>query len=290
MPIPSAEAAPRSFDSRNITAGALAVAALLVSFIGFFSWETWRGEKTKTLGSLQTTAEIESRALDLYFRRHEKALEALRDDIFDSSGRLLPAAWVYAALWRAQQREPDWVVTAINDLDGNILNSSRGTPSVRTPVAADWIRSIEAFRQGAKMSIGRANVSRLTREWVVPLRFGVRDREGKLIYVLLAIMPLSKPISFWEGAQFPPGGGVGVMHVADAVYLIGRYPLPANADAADIFGKPRPGEFAKSLMSGNLPHSGYYDGRAALTGVSSLWGYARLANYPLIFFIQSPTS
>ena len=290
-PIRTAGAGPRpSSNLRYLRAGALAMAILLIVFAAFFSWDMWETEKTREFERLRATAEVESRAIESYFKRHERNLESLRDDIYDSNGSLIPREKLQAILRKAQQADPDRAVVAVNDLEGNIIASSHGTPAVRAPVAADWRGSIEALRQGANMSIGHANISRVTRQWVFPLRVGMRDREGKLANVVIAILPLTRPISFWEGTDFPPGGGIGIMQVADAVYLLARHPLPPNADLKEIYGKPRPGEFAQLLMRGNLPASGTYDGRAALTGAPALWGYARLTNYPLVMFVQSPTA
>mgnify|MGYP003348214042 CR=1 FL=1 len=155
---------------------------------------------------------------------------------------------------------------------------------------ADLSRAVEELRRDNRLNIGRAVRGRVTNEWVVPLRLGIYDGKGTLTHVIAAALPLTRPISFWEGVPFPNSGGVAINLVREDVYLIGRYPLPQGATAEEVYGAPRTGEFAQRLAQGKLLASGVYQGTAALTGESVLWGYGRLQRYPLAFVIQAPST
>ena len=280
---------------RNWLLGARAFSILLAIFVVLFSWQTWRSEKGKISDNLKTTAEVESRALERYFQRHERAIQGLREDILDPDGQLLPDEKVHTLLRKAVSREQDWLSVVINTAEGKIVNSSRSLPSAieaqqRGRYNADLSRAVEELRRDNRLNIGRAVRGRVTNEWVVPLRLGIYDGKGTLTHVIAAALPLTRPISFWEGVPFPNSGGVAINLVREDVYLIGRYPLPQGATAEEVYGAPRTGEFAQRLAQGKLLASGVYQGTAALTGESVLWGYGRLQRYPLAFVIQAPST
>ena len=279
--------------SRYVTMGVLAVAIMMLAYLAAFSLTTWSQQKAVTFEYLQTTAEVESRALDAYFRHSEQSLRDLRNTIFDADGRLIDKTQAYAALQRALQSEPDWQLASISDLDGKTEMATTVPLSTYVPAVSAWTRpgwasALNELRLGVAMSIGRGLESTTTHKWVMPLRFGVRDRNGNLTYILSAAMPLARPLGFWSGLRLPPDGAVAILRVDEAVYLIARNPLPPSITAAEAYGEPRTADFAQRLLAGKLPSSGTYDGPAGLTGTSVLWGYARLYNYPLVFLMQSP--
>lgn len=279
--------------SRYLTVGALALAIMLAAYLAAFSWNAWSQQKAGTFDYLRTTAEVEARTLNAFFEHHEQSLKQLRDRLFDIDGRLIDTAGAQDALHQAMADEPDWRMAYIADLDGKIALASAASIAGRfnglsLSTRPGWAGSVNELRHGALMSIGRDLENPVTHEWVLPLRFGVRDREGNLTHILAAAIPLDRPLAFWQDRKLPPEAAVGILRVDDAVYLVARNPLPPSTTAADAYGTTRTADFGQLLLAGKLPLVGTYEGAAGLTGEPMLWGHARLSSYPVVFFIQSP--
>jgi len=128
---------PAAVAGRYITAGALALAIMLIVYLAAFSWNTWSQQKKATFEYLQTTAEVESRALNGFFRHSAQSLKQLRQSIFDSDGQLIDRTRAYDALQQMMKSEPDWLVAYVASSNGQIELTTR-LPKAAAPSDSTW--------------------------------------------------------------------------------------------------------------------------------------------------------
>jgi PAS domain S-box-containing protein len=279
-----------SLSIRNLRwAGGLAV-LMLLGFGVTFSWQSWQAEKTDATQHLSALAELGANALDSHFFQLERALELLSRDLFDKDGALdaQRAQFLLKRFIEVHAELPD---IALVRSDGQILVTAKSAPGAALPSAAkepSFIQARDELLTGQTLSIARPLIGLVIKEWVIPFRYGIRDRRGNLVFIINAGMPLSKPQSFWENAPLPEGTAAGLRRDDD--YLVSRYPIPSDVDLKNFYGKPLTGVLGRYLRQEQYPVRGVVEGTGSIAGAGTLFVFHRLAHYPLTFFILTPLS
>jgi len=275
--------------TRSTRRGGALLALCLAMVAVAFSWKSWQDHKADEIRHATVLVDLGEKSLNSYFRQIENALGLLSRDVLDERGRIAPAT-AQSRVKALKNAYPDLLAVNIAALDGSILVSS--IPEVKLPATVSNLdsfrRSVEELAKQQHLRIGRPNVGAIGKEWVIPLRYGLRDTGGNLRYVLAATLPLSKPQSFWKDAALPAGTALGLM--LDDGYLVGRYPVPQSLDLHEIYGKPRTGALIEHLQAKQFPVNGAIEGRSSLDGPDYLTVFRRLSNYPVTLFIAVPLS
>lgn len=169
----------------------------LVGFAGTYSWVSWQSNKADELRHAEQLAELGEKSLNAYFSQIEFALRLTGQDLLDERGRLDPIA-AQSRLIGLVKANPNLVSANIISLDGFIILSSN--PEARLPAPVPNIASLNHYigelSKGQSLGIGLPFIGPFVKEWLIPLRYAVRDAVGNLRYVLTATMPLSRPQSF----------------------------------------------------------------------------------------------
>jgi signal transduction histidine kinase len=277
-----------ALDRRRVV---VAYVALLLAFGAAYSWTSWQSEREREMKYLSALAELGEKSVDTYIAQLESALTMLSGDL-RAPGGAVDLERAATVLTRFKLAYRDLQVVVLTRADGQIVASSESARGAARPTLAEepsFVLAREELMQGRNFSIGRPFLGLISNEWIIPMRFGVRDSSGKLQYVLGLGVPLSKTQSLWKDAPLPAGAALGLMR--DDGYMVTRYPVPARVELASVYGKPLTGgPLPRLLAQGNAPASGIVEGQSAVARVETIVLYRRLSHYPLTFFVAYPAA
>ena len=272
------------------TYGAFALLALsLFGFAAAYSWVSWQSHKAEEVRHAEALVDIGEKSLNAYFSQVGVALALTSQDLLDGHGRIDPVA-ARSRLVALTKANPDLVTANISSLDGLVILSSHPDASLPAPVPnkASFNQAIDELSKGQSLGIGRPFIGPYSREWLIPLRYALRDAAGSPRYLLTVTLPLSRSQSFWKDAALPAGMALGLLR--DDGYLVSRHPVPKSLDLAEIYGKPRTGGLVRHLQAQQFPVEGQLEGPNTLDGSNQLVVFRRLASHPLTFFVTQPVS
>ena len=275
---------------RNLQRTFALLSLLLVLFGAVLSWMSWHAEFNRQANQLAILAEMGEQALNTYLGSIARALRDLSREIGDADGKI-DLETTAVKLQRFKKSHAELRAVNFNSVDGQILASSERLPSGRLPSLANQVSfqlSVTELQQGAALSIGRPLLGPLVGEWIIPIRYGIRDSDGKLRFILAAGLPVTRTYDFWKDAPLPPGTALGMMR--DDFYLLSRYPLPPGKKLDDLLAKPRTGPMARYIEQHNYPLKGIVDGVSSVSAENALFAFHRLQDYPITFSVATPKS
>lgn len=261
-------------------------ACVAVTIISSWLWRSWQESKTYEFSHLATIAEITGNSLENYFSRYEHQMRVLGNDLLAHEQQPEELVWLLA---KFKQVEPDCLFLTLSKPEGIILVTDTSSASSQIPNTQDLPGRKKAFEEIAKsdrLNIGRAVEGRVIKQWVMPLRAGVRTEQGDLKFVLNCTLPLTKQQSFWQNLNLPPGSSLGLLR--DDAYLVSRYPPPPSGDLKNTYGTPRDGILPNYLKQMNYPKRGTILGFNSVLKKESLFAFHRLEHYPLTVFVTTP--
>lgn len=267
---------------------------ILVVFFSLFlvthSWLAWQDVKRDQSNELSSIAELSGNALDSYFSHYEYSLKALAKELVDAHGTI-NLGQSHHLLKQYLESNPDLLIANINRPDGQILVSTEDIAGTKLPSqgkAPSFINGRDALLQGVDFDIGRSTFGPLAKGWVIPLRYALRDKNGKLIYVLVVVLPLSRQQNFWHDLLLPERTALGL--IRDDAYLISRYPDTVKSDLDEVYGNPRTGILVEHLKQFAFPERGIVEGYNSIAQKNYLFGFRRLSHYPITLFVATPIS
>ena len=279
----------RSQTIRNIR-GAFKLALFWMTlFVIGYSWNSWEAEKKAQIEQLSLLAELESKFLDSFFGHAESSLNMLSQDL-QSEKLKMGGERAHLLLKRIKQANPDFANVVVFRPDGQMVASALTPSGARLPhygQESSFISGRDVLRTGADFNIGRPTVGRLINEWVIPLRYAMRDPNGELAYIIVATLPLSRQQSFWQSLYLPKNLVIGLLR--DDGYLVSRYPAPQQEKLEEVYGKPRAGALLNFLKTSRFPQFGVVEGASTL-GTESVIAFHRLTWNQVTFFIATPVS
>ena len=259
-------------------------------FVIAFSWVSWQSETQDEFNGLSLLAELSGKSINSYFAHFESSLGVLSEEILDANGTLnLERARM--KMKRFREANSDIANVNIADLNGQILASVVGTPEQALPNISQtntFIVAREALLKGEAFYIGRPSFGYIVKEWVIPIRCAVRDKQGNLRYILNAPLALSTQQRFWHSFYLPENARMGLLR--DDSYLLSIYPTPAAAEMEETYGKIRNGALAILLRKQHFPSRGVAEGYNPAVQDTYNYAYFRLSNHALTFFIATPVS
>jgi len=288
MPSPAVESDDNAAILTMRRVGGLMI--LLLALFGVaYSWVSWRTEKNRELHHLSSLVELGEKSLDSYFMSLESILNVLSQDMRRDGQIDIERAEIL--LKRLKEANPDLRIAIVAGLDGQVLattQTSRGQalPSLANEPSFQLAR--DELSKGQTLSIGRPFLGPVSKEWIIPLRYGAREKNGKLLFLVGAGLALSKPQSFWKDAPLPQGAVLALRR--DDGYLVLRYPVPEKMQLAEVFGQPRDGALGAFLQREHFPVSGALEAPSDVSGLDMLCVFRRLSHYPVTFYVAEPRS
>jgi len=273
----------------NRTAGILAALVLIDAVaIGMRSWVEERADIGR---SLATVAELEARAINAYFADLEGDLKDLGETLA-ATGDPVDSARAYELVRHFAQRHAELFNVTLVEPDGTVLLTAKNPPgSVHATLAAEpsFVAYLEDLKQGSTaVGIGQPLLSVVSKVAIVPVRYGARDRDGRLRFIVSANLPHEYLRTFWMDAPITAEASVGLMR--DNGYLLSRYPVRTAIDLEQIYGKPRTGALIEHLRKAGFPASGQVTGASSTDGVDVVFAFRRLPSYPVTLFVALPVS
>jgi len=263
---------------------------LMIVFAAGVSWTSWQAVNERESSQLTALVELGEKSLNAYFLGIESGLRILAEDLLDERGEV-DGERAERLLKRFKRAYPDLRILILARVDGQILATSETDRGAALPSLAkepSFILGRDELLQHQTLSIGRAFLGPVSKEWIIPIRYGLRDREGALRFMIGAGLPVSKPESLWKDAPLPPNAALGLLR--EDLYLVGRHPVPERADLQQVYGQPRTGGLSSFLKLERFPDRGAIEGLSSVSGSNSYFIFRRLANYPVTFYVADPTS
>ena len=271
---------------RRLRRGFLLGSVLFFLVVATWIWRTWLESRDYELTHLATIAEITGNSLDNYFSGHENRMR-----VFGS--RLTPDDFKpghLSSLLRAfKDSDPEYLFVTLSRAEGGVFATDKTDKPEEIPYTRDVPGRQVAFDEIAvqdRLNVGRPAEGRVIKDWIMPLRLGLRDADGKLQYVMNATLPLSRQQSFWQNLGLPPGSALGLLR--DDAFLVSRYPVPPSGDLKKTYGTPRDGALVVHLREHGFPARGVLSGHNSVTGKEALFAFRRLEHYPLTVFVSTP--
>ncbi|HZX32770.1 MAG TPA: EAL domain-containing protein [Rhodocyclaceae bacterium] len=273
---------------RHLRIGFLCLTFLILGIGSEFAWRSWNTEKEHELLYLSSLVEITGKSLDGYFANQARSLRQLRADM-QGSGHPFVSKATRALLKRAKEANPDFLHVNLLQPDGHMLVSDDADPGGLLPFIGNdesFQLGLRAIESGREFDIGRPKIASHGGEWSIPLRLGIRDERGQLLFILSATLLVSQQQVFWQGVPLPPDSALGL--IRDDGYLVSRYPVPRAIDYPEAYGKPRSGRLREYLVQNEFPERGVTEGWSSVTKSDCLFAFHRLSSSPLTVYISTP--
>lgn len=281
-------AATSNSSVRNLTVVSGVSALFLVALAAAFSWMAWESEKAAQTRQLSELAELGATSLDAYFQHLELELQELSQDMDDAHGRGRPER-ARPLLARLRQAHPELRGISITRIDGR--TPAAATDADETLAAAAALPSYrETHDEGLNeqtLSVGRAFLGRVSKEWEIPVAYASRDKRGDRRYLVYATVPLAEPQRFLKNALLPDGVALGLQR--DDGNLVGAR-SPGSAVSERGYAAAGTGALFSLIRSQDHPVAGTPG--AARTGDAGRAPtvFRRLAHYPYTFYASAATS
>ncbi len=271
---------------RRLRRGFLLGSVLFFLVVAAWLWRTWQEARDYEMTHLATIAEITGNSLDNYFSGHENRMRAFGRRLTPEDirpGRISPLLKAF------KDSDPEYLFVTLSHAEGGVFATDKTDRPEELPYTRDVPGRQVAFEEIAvqdRLNVGRPAEGRVIKDWIMPLRLGIRDADGKLQYVMNATLPLSRQQSFWHNLGLPPGSALGLLR--DDAFLVSRYPVPPSGDLKKTYGTPRDGALVIYLREQGFPSRGTVSGRNSVTGKEALFAFRRLEHYPLTVFVSTP--
>lgn len=264
------------------------ISVFIVIFTATFSWYSWLTTKDREINHLSTVSSLGGKSLNAYFRSYESGLNQLRTRIVEYSWPL-DLKGTEDLLKRFHSLHPELGNVNLSNPDGQFLASAVMFPGpLPRSRQTSFVLTTQELQNGAEFTIGRPILGKILGEWVIPMRTAIRDKSGKLVYILSATLPLSRQQIFWQNIFLPENFGIGLLR--DDLYMLSRYPIPQGDTIDKTYTEPRSGVVATFLQHNMFPKRGKGSGFNSVTGFESLFSFHRLKDYPLTLFVNIPVS
>lgn len=277
-----------SSQSRLRSPPLLIVAAVALSALALFGWQSWLGTRDEQLLQLRTVAELTERATDHYFAQMQTALGELAQDIVAADGLRKPRA-AQPMLANHALRHRELLAVHLLALDGRYLATS-DTPSLGGVPGAghphNFAETVATLRPERPLELSRPLLGPAVRRWILPMRYTVRDESGTAVAFIVAAAPVEMLQGYWS--QAPVMAHAAVALVRDDGYLLSRYPVPAGADEARVYGQPRDGAVMQHLRANGWPLQGAVEGPSLIDGRLRLSAFKRLEHFPVTLVASTP--
>ena len=275
-------------STRNLNRVLSSLALCLIIYASFFSWQSWRVEKSDQIHNFQNIMELGEKAVDAFFTQLENGMLGLSRDIIETNDQIdLDHAFILVK--RFKESHPELInITFIRE-DGQILFTAKVPPGPELPTLAlepSFLKYRNELQEGHPLSIGQPLISLMSKEWIIPLRFAVHDKEGQLAYFISANLPVEILQNYWKDAPFTKTAALGLMR--DDGFMVSRYPVPNKIEMEKVYGIPRTGAMITYLRQENFPVKGNVEGRSSLDGQNYLNVFCRLEHFPITLFISLP--
>src|SRR5215510_8223710 len=218
----------RSVKPRPVLIYGAALVATLFAFGAALVIQTWRSEQIEVRNQLASTAELGARAFDSYFATLEHSLSVLTQTLSPNSDKVELDSQQFkdsaaSQLDLLRRLHPELFNAIIVKPTGQVAFSpglAAGSPPIFVTVGESLDKFIARGKSG--LDIGQPIYGAVAKSWIVPIRYGVYDRRGNLVYYLGTSLQVDFLSAFWKDAPITRLASLGI--IRDDGFLISRYP------------------------------------------------------------------
>ncbi|WP_051181686.1 ATP-binding protein [Thermithiobacillus tepidarius DSM 3134] len=263
------------------------LAGLLLLFAALYGAYAWHVEQQEEQTRLRQLSDFAARSADQFFDHYASGLYLLGRELQDA-GAPADLAHTRALLLRFQQANPDLLAVHLIAPDGRIAASislAPGQPSPDLRAVRRYWPHFQSTLAGQGLNVLPPLQGPLTRQWVIPLQYPVRDARGRVQFVLSATLPLDNQQAIWRTLALPPGTVIGLVRQDGFFQSL----WPSAWDPVRTYSRPADCPVAHALRDEPRRKSGIYSGQADACGPDKRLGaYHRLAQYPFAAFVSIP--
>ena len=189
----------------------VAIGLVSVAILAAWLWLSWEQTRSAQIARMTTTVKLLAAHADHYFASVGNKLEAVAKELEDMNPRH-DSQQVAALLLAAKAGNPDIHQISLARPDGLVLTTTavgeHAMPNLRT----DPARRVEfdTALKATGLSIGLPRLSLIQSQWVIPLRYSVRDRSGRIRYVILTGILLDQQQQLWRNIGLPADAALGL--------------------------------------------------------------------------------
>lgn len=264
----------------------LALGLIALVLVSLWLWLSWTSLKKNQIQRMAVASGLIAAHAANFFDFVGSDLARLGDDLSRTQALQYPDA-ALILLRRFKAAHPDLVGATIILPDGRILASTQLKEGETPPNVLsnpEWRDDFARDLQSRGLSIDQPQLSYLVQQWIIPLRYAVRDEGGRVQFLIQTSILLEKQQSLWRHLDFPKDVAIGLLRQDG--YLISRYP-DTMADTKAYRRKLLDGPLVRAMADNK--HNGSYQGRT-VDGLLRFGAYHRLPEYPLVAFISLPQS
>jgi diguanylate cyclase (GGDEF)-like protein len=253
------------------------------AIIGTWLWIAWNQVCDAQLGHMHTTVRLITAQSDHYFAALGIKLEKLMGELHGidpaaNPERARPHLQAFVA------GSPDVVAAALVRPDGQMLVTTTPLPATaKLPnllADARWQPDFKRDLGTTGLSISRPQQGYLHPVWVLHARYTVRDRNGRVRYLIQAGIPLDRQQALWSSLGLDDDSALGLLR--DDAYLISRF--PDTDRRAQVYGR-QVLDGALFLATHKNPRGGKYEG-TVVDGSHRIGVYRRLGTQPMYAFLS----
>jgi len=259
------------------------VGVTALSMVLVWLWLSWQGIKQAQTQRMRMASAMLAAQTDGHFDAISDRMKWLARELKKTDSLRHPSdAFVLLKQFKAEN--PSLGGATLILPNGQIFASTAHVPGKPLPnvlVNPEWREDFANALAVQGLSINRPQQSYLLKQWIIPLRYPVRDLSGQVTHVLQTSILLEEQQMLWRSMELPPGIAIGLLR--DDGYLISRWP-----------NDPSGGVYRQPLLNGALykdtreSPDGIYEGLVAADGVYRMGAYQRLARHPLYLFMSLP--
>ncbi len=279
-------ASPRA-PGRTVNLLTNLVIALVLVLTGAFALDSWRQSRRAEIQQMASIVALMTRTLDTFLLAEQAGILSLADAIQAMPGGLGNRDGLHRLLANHDAHRPELIMAFVADMDGKLLASSHTDDPADLPSIADqpsFRTFLDEYQAYGALYVGRVQMGKTTGQMTFSLRYVLRDRAGKPIAHIAAVVPAAFLASLWKDAPSMERLDLGV--IRDDGYLLGRHPLPQGILQEEAFIQPRNGALIGHLRGNDFPATGVVEGASSLLGVDDfVYVFRRLEHFPLTVFV-----
>ncbi len=265
------------------------VGLMMLAFAALLGFETHKDAHDDQASQMQTALDLSAQALDHYFSQTEEDLHELGIDLLDDDAlHDLDVArhWLrrYAAL------HPEVLVATLLDAKAQVLATSVSPEIGMLPSLAQdasYAPILARLDTASGLLLSRPLFGHVTKQWVFPLRYVMRDEAGKPVGILSLTVPVDMLQGFWRAAPVIPSASIGLLR--DDGFMVSRYPMPQARKPSEMYGTASAGGLRTWLDEHGFPSRGYVDRLHEPNGMDYSSAFQRLEHYPVTLFVATPS-
>jgi diguanylate cyclase (GGDEF)-like protein len=245
-------------------------------------WMSWQATKQAQLQRMGVATTLIAAQVDGYFGSLAKDMELLTREIKRTDALHRPAV-ALEILKQFKSDHPDLGGGTLILPSGQMFASTAGKPGKPLPnvlANAAWREDFHSDLMATGLSVNRPQLGYLLNQWLIPLRYTVRDDSGQVIYLLQTSILLERQQNLWRSLSLPENAAIGLLRHDG--YLISRWPNDASGEV-----------YRKQTLNGALYKAtrtspdGIYEG-TVVDGSYRFGSYSRLGQGPLYAFLSLP--